>query len=139
MTLYFKPIFQNIMLPKEKEILFGSICLTEEEIILSISEFAKNGKIFLDLDQILGEGGEGLVVEQELIFMEKSQKCAVKFTNYETDEQVFGKNFFGHLEKSKEFKIGTLEVNEFRIKHLFNSIVKLNGELFHVTSKLLFY
>ena len=57
--------------------------MTEEEIISSISEFAKNGKIILDLDQILGEGGEGLVVEQELIFMEKPQMCAVKFINYE--------------------------------------------------------
>ena len=101
MTLFFKPIFQNIILPKENEKLFGSIFLTEERIISSISEFAKNGKIILDLDEILGEGGEGLVVEQELIFMEKPQMCAVKFTNYETDEQVFGKKFFKHLQKSK--------------------------------------
>jgi len=139
MSLYFKPIFQNIILPKENEKLFGSISLTEEIIINSISEFAKNGKVLLDLDQILGEGGEGLVVEQEISFMENTQKCAVKFTHYETDEHVFGMKFFIHLQKSKEFLIGANSLHEFRIKQLCNTIVKLNGELFHVTSKLLFY
>ena len=113
--------------------------MTEEEIIKSISEFTKKGKIFIDLDQILGEGGEGLVVEQDQMFMEIVQKCAIKFTHYETDEQIFGSNFFDHLEKSKEFEIGTCALNEFRIKHLLNTIVQLNGETFHVTSKLLFY
>jgi len=126
-------------LPKEKDKLFGKIFLAEEEIIKSIGDFAKTEKIFIDLDQILGEGGEGLVVEEDLIFMESIQKCAIKFTNYKTDGQIFGRYFFRHLEKSKEFEIGTWKLNEFRIKHLLNTIVQLNGETFHVTSKLLFY
>jgi len=113
--------------------------LTEDAIIKSIGEFAKTGKIFLNLDQILGEGGEGLVVEQDLMFMERIQNCAVKLAHYKTDYQIFGRNFFDHLKKSKEFYIGTHEVNEFRIKHLFNTMVNLNGQSFHVTSTLLLY
>ena len=80
--------------------------MTEEEIIKSIGEFAKRGKIFLNLDQILGEGGEGLVVEQDQMFMETTQKCAIKLAHYKTDEQIFGRNFFDHLKKSNSnFKL----------------------------------
>ena len=124
-------------MPKENEKIFGKLFLTEEEIIQSIGRFLKRGKIVVDLCQILGEGGEGLVVEQDLIFMENCQKCAVKLTHYETGEPVFGGIFFDHLRKSNEFYIGTRELNEFRIKHLFNTIVKVNSELFQVTGKFL--
>jgi len=89
----FRPIFY-IILPKENEKLFGAIFLTEKEIISSISEFAKNGKIILDLDEILGEGGEGLVVEQELIFMEKPQMCAVKFSKFSNNSYKTDKSFW---------------------------------------------
>ena len=137
--MFFQNVFTHINLPKEKEKLFGKIFLTEEEIIKSIGKFAKTGKIFVDLDQILGEGGEGLVIEQDQIFMESIQKCAIKFAHYKTDEEIFGRNFFDHMLKSNEFFIGTMEYNESRIKHLLNTIVQLNGTAFHVTSKLLFY
>ena len=139
LSLYFQNIFKHVNLPKEKEKLFGKIYLTEEEIIKSIGEFAKTGKICIDLDEILGEGGEGLVVEQDQIFMEMVQKCAIKFTHYQTNGQISGSDFFDLLKMSKEFVIGTWELNEFRIKHLLNTIVQLHGETFHVTSKLLFY
>ena len=113
----------------------GKLFLAPEEIFKSIHEFVKSGRKSVDLHTVLGEGGEGLVVEQEMVFMEEKIKCAVKMGYYETDETVFGTKFIRHLMGSKEFEVGTRYIHKNRIKYLMNTIVKLNGLRFHLTGK----
>ena len=136
---FYKDIFQFLTFPSEEKMVIGKLVVAPEEIFTSIHEFIKSERKSVDLGSVLGEGGEGSVVEQEMVFMNEKIKCAVKLAYYENIYgEVFGPRFFDHLKESKEFAVGTRYIGKNRIKYLLNTVLKLHGLFFHLTGKFLF-
>ena len=95
-----------------------------------------NRKLEIDLGKILGEGGEGIVFEENLTFMKKSIQCAIKVAkhkvsdDFDGDENVFGKDILKHFKESMEYEIGARLQCHNNIKYLKFGFVEINGEYY---------
>ena len=136
-----------VLLPEPGKIIHVRIKFADDEIVQSIRKIFSEGKskVTVDMDQILGHGGEGLVLQSTETFMEEEIECAVKMTPYKVkqgsrdpysyEKSVFGRDFTKHLDESKEYKVGAGRTHINRLKYLYNTIVTLNGHLFHITGR----
>ena len=100
-----------------------------------------NRKLEIDLGKILGEGGEGIVFEENLTFMKKSIQCAIKVAKHKVsddfngDENVFGMDILLHFKQSKEYDIGARFQKNNVIKYLKFGFLEMDGEYFIIIGK----
>ena len=94
-------------------------------------------KVELELDLVLGEGGEGLVVQETHKFGGKSVECAVKYALYKANKRygkIYGPDFIRHLLESNEFRYGTVKHHHV-IQFQDFSISKLGDEYFQISGE----
>ena len=143
-----RKVFGHVFTANGANVAIVNINLTDEEIIDSIQTFLNTGKIqnkSVDMDIILGQGGEGLVVKGQETFMGDLMNCAIKLAHYPKEKRletqkkvendvVFGHNFVDHLKNSNDLMVG-YSVSKYVIRGVFHTIIKLYGEYFRLSSK----
>jgi len=121
----------------------------EDEIKKTIvSQMGRKMNIHIDMDDVVGEGGEGYIVKYSGNFQNDKEPCCIKFVPYRIDKStvdtksphelhgdVYEKNYLRHLEYSKEYSVGAIIDHKNIIRYLDFAISRLGNEYFHTIGR----